>query len=150
MYKRILSLLLCAALCLGMLPVFETRAAEAPASGQAGTDSTAAASVCDAEGYVLPCGDYVPPCEDYIIPCEADACRERRAAPEPVTRRVQPEAAAAIDDVTRYSYEITPILSPFCYYLYVRTDNPDPLPSGWWIVTASFISREITVKSRSN
>ena len=29
-------------------------------------------------------------------------------------------------DVTRYSYEVIPILDPFCYYVYVRTDNPDP------------------------
>ena len=35
-------------------------------------------------------------------------------------------AKAAVTDVTQYSYEITPILSPFCYYLYVKTDNPDP------------------------
>jgi len=29
-------------------------------------------------------------------------------------------------DVESYSYEITPIIDPFCYYLYVKTDNPDP------------------------
>lgn len=29
-------------------------------------------------------------------------------------------------DVTQYSYEVTPILAPYCYFVYVRTDNPDP------------------------
>lgn len=29
-------------------------------------------------------------------------------------------------DVTKYSYEVYPILSPYCYYVYVKTDNPDP------------------------
>ena len=29
-------------------------------------------------------------------------------------------------DVTKYTYEVTPILSPYCYFVYVRTDNPDP------------------------
>ena len=37
-----------------------------------------------------------------------------------------PESAVEIVDVTQYSYTITPILSPFAYYLYVQTDNPDP------------------------
>lgn len=36
------------------------------------------------------------------------------------------ESATQIVDVTDYSYTITPILSPFAYYLYVQTDNPDP------------------------
>ncbi len=29
--------------------------------------------------------------------------------------------------VTDYSYEVYPILTPFVYYIYVKTDNPDPL-----------------------
>ena len=29
-------------------------------------------------------------------------------------------------DVTQYTYEVTPILTPYCYYVYVKTDNPDP------------------------
>ncbi len=29
-------------------------------------------------------------------------------------------------DVTKYTYEVTPILAPFCDYVYVKTDNPDP------------------------
>lgn len=34
--------------------------------------------------------------------------------------------AENIPDVTDYSYTVTPILSPFAYYLYVKTENPDP------------------------
>ena len=30
------------------------------------------------------------------------------------------------EDVTKYTYSITPILSPFLYAVYVKTDNPDP------------------------
>ena len=37
-----------------------------------------------------------------------------------------PVWAEDIPDVTDYSYTVTPILSPFAYYLYVKTDNPDP------------------------
>ena len=37
-----------------------------------------------------------------------------------------PAGAEEIPDVTQYSYTVTPILSPFTYYLYVQTDNPDP------------------------
>ena len=37
-----------------------------------------------------------------------------------------PVRAAEIPDVTDYSYTVTPLLEPFCYYLYVQTDNPDP------------------------
>lgn len=37
-----------------------------------------------------------------------------------------PIHADEIPDVTDYSYTITPVLSPFAYYLYVQTDNPDP------------------------
>ncbi|MGM9523188.1 MAG: hypothetical protein ACI3VU_02060, partial [Faecousia sp.] len=37
-----------------------------------------------------------------------------------------PVRAEEIPDVTDYSYTVTPILSPFTYYLYVKTDNPDP------------------------
>ena len=29
-------------------------------------------------------------------------------------------------DVTQYTYEVIPILAPFCHYVYVKTDNPDP------------------------
>ena len=29
-------------------------------------------------------------------------------------------------DATGYTYEIIPVLHPFCYCVYVRTDNPDP------------------------
>lgn len=36
-------------------------------------------------------------------------------------------AAAGTVDVTKYSYEIIPVISPFSRYLYVRTDNPDPV-----------------------
>ncbi len=36
-------------------------------------------------------------------------------------------AEEEIVDVTQYTYEIIPVLSPFCYCVYVRTDNPDPL-----------------------
>ena len=40
---------------------------------------------------------------------------------------VMPQASAEeFPDVTQYSYTVMPILSPFCYYLYVKTDNPDP------------------------
>ena len=39
---------------------------------------------------------------------------------------VVPVQAEDIPDVTEYSYTVTPILSPFTYYLYVKTDNPDP------------------------
>lgn len=39
--------------------------------------------------------------------------------------------AAAADssaaDVTKYSYQITPMMSPFNEYFYVKTDNPDPM-----------------------
>ncbi len=31
------------------------------------------------------------------------------------------------DAVTDYSYEVYPILAPFPYFIYVKTDNPDPL-----------------------
>lgn len=37
-----------------------------------------------------------------------------------------PVYAEEIPDVTDYSYTVTPILSPFAYYLYVQTENPDP------------------------
>ena len=30
------------------------------------------------------------------------------------------------EDVTKYTYELTPILSPFLYAIYVKTENPDP------------------------
>ncbi len=36
------------------------------------------------------------------------------------------EPTKQIPDVTAYSYTVTPILSPFTYFLYVQTDNPDP------------------------
>lgn len=35
-------------------------------------------------------------------------------------------SAESIPNVTDYSYTVTPLLSPFAYYLYVKTDNPDP------------------------
>jgi len=35
-------------------------------------------------------------------------------------------AEEKIVDVTKYSYTVMPILAPFTYYLYVKTDNPDP------------------------
>ncbi|MBR7056754.1 MAG: InlB B-repeat-containing protein [Oscillospiraceae bacterium] len=31
-----------------------------------------------------------------------------------------------IIDVTAYTYEVSPILAPYNYYVYVKTDNPDP------------------------
>lgn len=40
--------------------------------------------------------------------------------------RPLPVHAEEIPDVTQYSYEVVPVLAPFCYYLYVKTDNPDP------------------------
>ena len=36
------------------------------------------------------------------------------------------EKDGEIPDVTQYSYTVTPILSPFTYLIYVKTDNPDP------------------------
>lgn len=36
-------------------------------------------------------------------------------------------AEDGIADATRYTYEIIPVLCPFCRCVYVRTDNPDPL-----------------------
>ena len=35
-------------------------------------------------------------------------------------------AAESITDATKYSYTVTPVLAPFSYFLYVKTDNPDP------------------------
>ncbi|MCI8331255.1 MAG: hypothetical protein HFE78_00285 [Clostridiales bacterium] len=37
-----------------------------------------------------------------------------------------PVQAEEIVNAAGYNYTITPILSPFAYYLYVQTDNPDP------------------------
>ena len=36
-------------------------------------------------------------------------------------------SASDVVDVTKYSYEIIPVISPFSRYLYVKTDNPDPV-----------------------
>ncbi len=44
--------------------------------------------------------------------------------------RMQTKYAGPVTDgdtVTDYSYEVYPILAPFAYYIYVKTDNPDPL-----------------------
>ncbi|MCI8589145.1 MAG: hypothetical protein HFE77_00280 [Clostridiales bacterium] len=37
-----------------------------------------------------------------------------------------PVQAEEIVNAAGYSYTVTPILSPYAYYLYVQTDNPDP------------------------
>ncbi|MBR6100960.1 MAG: dockerin type I repeat-containing protein [Ruminococcus sp.] len=34
--------------------------------------------------------------------------------------------AAGTTDITKYSYTVTPLLSPFNTYFFVKTDNPDP------------------------
>ena len=34
--------------------------------------------------------------------------------------------SAVKESVTQYSYEVVPLLAPFPYYLYVKTNNPDP------------------------
>lgn len=36
------------------------------------------------------------------------------------------ESVFKYNDVTKYTYEITPLLAPFNDYFYVKTDNPDP------------------------
>ena len=51
--------------------------------------------------------------------------------PEESEEKQPPEPAAVrppvkVTDATQYSYEVTPLLAPFTYYLYVKTDNPDP------------------------
>ena len=35
-------------------------------------------------------------------------------------------ASDSYEDVTKYSYSVSPILAPFNYAVYVKTDNPDP------------------------
>ena len=42
----------------------------------------------------------------------------------PDSETAMPQATAT--GVTSYTYEVAPILAPFPYYVYVKTDNPDP------------------------
>ena len=45
--------------------------------------------------------------------------------PDPVASARIP-SLDPIPDVTQYQYQVVPLLSPFCYLLYVKTNNPDP------------------------
>ncbi len=45
----------------------------------------------------------------------------------PVVQVSADEETTEYADATQYTYTITPILAPFEYYIYVETDNPDPL-----------------------
>nr|WP_316622869.1 dockerin type I repeat-containing protein [uncultured Ruminococcus sp.] len=102
-----------------MIGLLMTAFACVPAGAEAGEQKAAAADVYgEGSRSALSGADvfsHVPGAEENCSPCRAFTPDKSDIA-----------ATGAGKSVTDYTYEIKPLLAPFNYFFFVKTDNPDP------------------------
>ena len=61
----------------------------------------------------------------FVLEGEEDGSESSRSEPEKPEGGIS-KAQEPTRDPADYTYEVMPILAPFPYYIYVKTENPDP------------------------